>query len=619
MANNYSNVVASMNGAPDMLKERMTSYLSVCRTESCHKELMELVEKSEYDELSNRLLSRLEFGTAGLRGAMGAGYNRMNLVTVMQAAQGLCGYLLNTMGEDTLRSRSVVIGYDGRYHSKSFAHMTAVVFMSKGVKPYLFSDVTPTPLIPFAICKLGAAAGVVVTASHNPKNDNGYKVYASNGAQIIPPMDTEISKCILDNQTPWEGVYDLLDPSTHMLLDTSRVHDTLDNIWGQYLCTVVKELCYKKSLIESSLIKFVYTALHGVGCKLLTHTLKEFGLTSDRLILVEGQCTPDPTFPTVAFPNPEEKGALNMSIKVADDNNVKHILANDPDADRFSAAQKLPDNTWKIFSGDELGILFAYYRYTTLKDSGVSPSDMMFICSAVSSRMLQCMCVSEGCMFEDTMTGFKWMSNKSIDIRNNTDTQSQNIIHCLAYEEAIGYQLTHTTPDKDGISAAAVWVEMCCYYESLGLSMTDQLDTLRKKYGYFVTSNGYYLCYTPETFTQCFNAMRTQGGNKNSYPTSIGGYDVVGVRDVHTGSDTNKKDFICTFPTISSEMVTITFKNGATITLRTSGTEPKLKWYAELSDKDPTKATELLADVLAAVCDELISPVKWGFTDPSKK
>mmetsp|Transcript_13744 Transcript_13744/g.27334 ORF Transcript_13744/g.27334 Transcript_13744/m.27334 type:complete len:457 (+) Transcript_13744:114-1484(+) len=456
----------------------------------------------------------------------------------------------------------------------------------------------------------------MVTASHNLKNDNGYKVYSGDGAQIIPPTDEDIATSILKNLEPWDGVSALLSPETGLLKDPSeKSEEVLQSMWDAYTETISKELCTKKALTSQSTLKIVYTAMHGVGCEFVKRTVEAFGFSLDRLLLVSEQCTPDPEFPTVPFPNPEEKGALDLALSKADASGTPLVIANDPDADRFAAAEKLPSGQWKVFSGDELGVIFSLYRLECLKKEGVAPGDIFFICSAVSSAMLSVVAKTEGCHWEDTMTGFKWMSNKSLELKKDPKKR-----HAVAYEEAIGYQLSEFVSDKDGVSAAAVWAEMCCHLYAESRTVNALLEEAKKKYGYFVTNNAYYLCYDPPRVKACFDAFRSAGGAPQTYLKTIGGFEVLSIRDVTTGFDCSKPDKKCTFPlTPTSQMVTISFSNGARITLRTSGTEPKIKWYSEFSGEDEGKAKEELDRIVAAVCSEVLNAEKWGFIDPRKK
>lgn len=596
------------------LKQAVLDYLAWDPNPKTRQAAEELVKKSSPSDtkmLEDLFLKRLEFGTAGLRGAMGPGFNRMNDVTVMQASQGICLYLLQKYGSAACAERGIVFGFDGRHNSERFAHAAAAVFLSKGVKVYLNSKVTATPMNPFAIVKYGCLAGGQLTASHNPKNDNGYKIYAANGAQIIPPMDSDIASLIASNLQPWDEALALLNPATGLLLDRSKVIDPYRDVFTSYMDVITRDLCVSKKETAASSLKIVYTAMHGVGYPFVSEILNRFGVQSNNIHYVEEQKFPDPEFSTVCLPNPEEKGAMDLAIALADKVGAPMVVANDPDSDRFASVEKQRDGTWKIFHGDELGILFGAEAYERYCQKNVSKEKMLFICSAVSSRMLQKMAEQEGCRFEETMTGFKWMMNKARDL-----AESDQCIPCLVYEEALGYALHPDVPDKDGVSALAVWVQMAAKLYNQGKTIGERLDELRKKYGYFVTNNSYFLCYDKEAIAKLFNEFRNGG----AYKPALGPYVIKRIRDVTTGYDNGQPDCKCQFPlTPSSQMVTLYFENGAVLTLRTSGTEPKLKWYSELCGSDPKEARAELDCVVDAVIQHLMKPDVYPLEKPLKQ
>lgn len=312
------------------------------------KEIKKLADSGQFDHLKSLLCNRLTFGTAGIRGRMGAGFNQMNDLVIIQTSQGLAKYLLKI--DPLAKNSGVVIGFDGRYHSKSFAERTAVAFLSQDIPVYLFSQIVPTPFIPFAIRTLKCSAGVMVTASHNPKEDNGYKVYFSNGAQIVSPHDKGIQDSILGNLEPWKDAWkrDKL----------SSVIDKLSDIEKQYYDTL-KNRIISSNTITSTDLKFVYTAMHGVGYRYAMNILKICGFK--QVFLTEAQVQPDPEFPTVKFPNPEEEGALDLSIQTARQHRAQIVFANDPDADRLAIAERQPGGSYKAFTGNETGILLGNF------------------------------------------------------------------------------------------------------------------------------------------------------------------------------------------------------------------------------------------------------------------
>lgn len=314
-------------------KVKIAAYLEwEPRTEARH-ECLELIKHPEENknEIELRFLKRLEFGTAGLRGLMGAGFNRMNDVTVIEASQGLCKYWIRKFGIQECSKRGVVIGFDGRHNSQRYANAAAAVFLSQEFKVYLNSKVTATPMNSFTVIKCKCVGGVQVTASHNPAVFNGYKVYADNGVQIISPMDEDVSALINENLKPWDAAIALLEAGTGMLKDLKSVIDPYDMMFKSYMDEITDDLCTRKAQTATSDLKIIYTAMHGVGYPFVAEILKRFGYERN-LHVVEEQKLPDPEFSTVMFPNPEEEGALDLGIALADKIGSPMVIANDPDA-----------------------------------------------------------------------------------------------------------------------------------------------------------------------------------------------------------------------------------------------------------------------------------------------
>ncbi|SBS82796.1 phosphoglucomutase, putative [Plasmodium ovale] len=561
------------------------------------EETEELLRKNDEEELKRLFLSRLKFGTAGLRGKMGVGFNAMNVVTIMQTTQGLCTYLINTYGINMCKNRGIIFGFDGRYHSESFAHVAASVCLSKGFRVYLFRQTVATPILCYSNFKKNCLCGVMVTASHNPKLDNGYKVYAENGAQIIPPVDKEISNCILENLNPWNANYAYLNEDFY-LKDVSLVEDIYYEMYNSFMLDVKNEFhfnCYRNSRTK---LVIVYSPMHGIGRKFVQGIMHIVGYNN--LLTVPQQALPDADFSTVSFPNPEEKGALDLAIQLADVVSSPIVVANDPDADRFACAEKF-NNKWKIFSGDELGIIFAYHLMKQNEKKNIDKSKHVFICTVVCSRMLKKLCELYGYMYDETLTGFKWLINKAITHKENNYTT----LYC--YEEALGHALTKHVRDKCGISALAYWIEIAVYLYENNLTFHQYLENIRKEIGYFVCNNGYYIVLDPNDIVNIFNEFRCQG----SYKTTLGSYKIVHIRDLTTGYDSttsDKKSLIS--PTPDSQNITLHFENTAILTIRASGTEPKVKWYGEIS-------RDTYQDAKAEI-DQLVNEVMPIFMQPGK-
>ena len=576
--------------------------------ETTRREVTQWLHDRNYDEIFARLSGekRLVFGTAGLRARMGAGYDRMNTLTVMLATQGLIDFL----GPISDPCPVVIIGFDGRHNSESFAHVTASLFLLKGYRVKMLEKPSPTPFNPFLVAHTpGAVCGIQITASHNPKMDNGYKLYWSNGAQIIPPIDAGIAKKMDENFGKiWIEVFrEILDPKTCRIRTgyiekNEKLEFVFDTVLEAYSNAVVKDVCSGVvNEMTKSPIKFAYTAMHGVGYVAFREIFSDFGFDPElSLSPVLEQIEIDPEFPTVPFPNPEEKGALKMAITHAEKNACTMVLANDPDADRFTSVEKQKDGSWYQFTGDELGLLFCDWRMRMMG----SDRNGLVVSSVVSSRMASALCKARGFHYSDCLTGFKWIANESIRLRENIDLK-----HLLGYEEAIGYQVSSVVPDKDGISAGCVWAEMAVYWQQNGnKTLKERFDEIQaNEIGFFVTNNGYYVIEDGKVTREIFGEFRASGMGE------IGGKKIKSVRDVTRGIDTSlQPGEVSHLPkTPDAEMITIYFENGAVVTIRSSGTEPKVKYYSEISSRDSVAAAR-------RELDEIVAIIKRDFYKPHK-
>ncbi|XP_055375651.1 glucose 1,6-bisphosphate synthase [Condylostylus longicornis] len=586
------------------LESKIEQWLNWDKNEKTIEEINSLVEKQEWKTLKDRLCNRLTFGTAGLRGRMQAGFNSMNDLVIIQTAQGLCDYVKRIFEKDEL-NKGIIFGYDGRYNSKRFAELSACIFVNAGIPVYLYSKMVITPFVPFGIINKKCFAGVMVTASHNPKDDNGYKVYWSNGAQIIPPHDKNIQSSILNNLEPFDSSWDL------SLLKSSLVKDPYDELCKLYvekLVSIIPKNYF--NLNKNSKMKFIYTAMHGVGYPAIQEAFKHSQLNEP--VAVIEQCSPDPEFPTVKFPNPEEgKECLVLSIALAEKEGLRVILANDPDADRLACAEKNTETgEWKIFTGNELGALLGWWALQCYleENSKDTLKDCYFLASTVSSKILHSMAKVEGFNFIETLTGFKWMGNRSVELME----AKKKVL--FAFEEAIGFMFSTNVLDKDGVSAAVLLSTMCCYLNANGnKTLQDQLNEIYKKYGFHYTITSYLFCYDPKTIKSIFERIRNFDNKPDSYPKAIGEYNIKYIRDLTTGIDTAKSNGKAELPSSSStQMITFTFENGVVLTLRTSGTEPKIKYYAEMcaqpEEDDWNKLKLILADVVEKTVKEMLQP-----------
>lgn len=583
---------------PD-ITELAKEWIRIDQETSTREQIYRLLHAGDKGELEQRLRHRIAFGTAGLRARMEAGFSRMNSVTVIQASQGLAEYLLREV-PDT-KHRGVVIGRDSRRHSERFARLTAAAFVAKGIKVWWLEPAVSTPLVPFAVRELHTAAGVMITASHNPKEDNGYKVYWENAAQIIPPHDKGIAKAIEENAEPLKESWDKKAVDTNMLVEGS-----IGLVEHAYFSAIVAAADPKGLLKESSNVpNFAYTSMHGVGLRYMTSALKTLGIER-HMTVVEEQAQPDPEFPTVKFPNPEEKGALDLAIATAEKNGLSLILASDPDADRLAVSQKLRNGEWKQFTGNQLGILLASH----ILDTYAKPRDRLaMLSSTVSSRMLGVMAEKEDFKHVETLTGFKWMGNVALDLdAEGYDTR-------FAFEEAIGYMIPGVVKDKDSIAAAAVFLAACERWNEEELTPWEKLEDLYEKYGFFEDANISLISPSPETTTKVFDYVRMLG---SPFPQKLGKRKVLKWRDLTKGWQSDTEDHKPNLPIDeSSQMITCEVEGDVRFTVRGSGTEPKIKFYVEgeagHSENAKRKAEEVLSDLL----QEWFRPDQWGLEVPS--
>lgn len=455
----------------------------------------------------------------------------------------------------------------------------------------------------------------MVTASHNPKEDNGYKVYWGNGAQIISPHDKGIQEAILNNLEPKESSW-----NTEILGNSSLLIDPFDEMYESYYETLKANipstfLEINEKLRKNGDLKFVYTAMHGVGWPYVEKAFEEANLL--KLLPVPEQKEADPEFPTVKFPNPEEgKSSLELSIKLAEAEGVTMILANDPDADRLAFAEKnAKTGVWKVFNGNELGALIGWWSVQNYKalHPNVNLAECYLLASTVSSKILRSMSLVDGYNFIETLTGFKWMGNRAIELMKD----GKQVI--FAFEEAIGFMFSTAVLDKDGVSAATHLATMACYLkETEGISLTEKLQQIYEKYGYHCTNCSYLFCDKPPVIKRIFERLRNfNNGQPNTYPTSIlnGEFKIKNVRDLTNGVDTSESDGKAKLPVSSStQMITFTFENNLVITLRTSGTEPKIKYYAELCAKPEQKDWS----ALRATLDRMVKAIVEEFLQPAE-
>lgn len=525
---------------------------------------------SALQELQDAFSAPLEFGTAGLRGALGPGPNRMNRVTVLQAAAGLAKYLVAN-GEI---GRPVVIGFDARYNSEVFATDTAQVMAGYGFKPIIFSHVIPTPVLAYSISHLAACAGVMVTASHNPAQDNGYKVYSGDGRQIVSPVDTDISNQI-------RSVVDVREIKL-----ATEIEVLSEAVTKSYVDTVKQLITAGPTTsAQRKEVKSIYTAMHGVGWQTLQQAF--FAAEFTEPITVSKQRDPDPAFPTVSFPNPEEKGALDLSQALAIELNADVIIANDPDADRLAIALPATQNNWVVLRGDQIGCLLAWW---IIERSDAKKLAGTFANSIVSSMLLEQIAKQAGLNYEATLTGFKWVS------------RVPNLL--FGYEEALGYCVDpQNVKDKDGISAAAMFVELMAYLAQSQRTPWDILDELAIAHGYHATDQ------VVVRVTQIAQVSEVMKSLREHPPKLMGTLKVSRMDDLASGlGSLPATDAIVIHLAGNSEV------DNARVIIRPSGTEPKIKCYLEVvvRNSDLVLARQISEKALQDLVKDAAPLLDWG-------
>ncbi|CAH6921868.1 Phosphoglucomutase [Vibrio chagasii] len=520
------------------------------------EELQHLIDEGVHDELEDRFTQRLEFGTAGLRGKVGCGPNRMNRLVIQETATGLGHYLIEHVANATMRG--VVVGYDGRLDSKQFAIDTASVLTALGIKVYLTSNVAATPIVAFGIDHFNAAAAVVVTASHNPPEYNGFKVYWENGAQIIPPHDAGIAAEIDSAATKPIPLMSLSDAETQ-----GKLVWLTEGYYQTYRAAINKSP-FVKNDIESANTTIAYTAMHGVGAQMAEDLLHDSGF--HKVFSVAEQREPDGHFPTVNFPNPEEKGAMDLVVNLAKSVDADIACANDPDADRFAVAVRTDDGSYKMLTGDQVGVLFAHYLL-----SKPHTKNQLVGNSIVSSTLLEKVANSHDATYFQTLTGFKWLANIGMHLE---DEQNEFL---FAYEEALGYTIGTQVRDKDGLSAIVVFAQLVEELKSQGRTVWDLLAQISFEHG--VHTNAQRSIALDPDSPSIGSKLRA------AQPKTINGIAISVIEDLHsslrfiTGGATEAINLP------ASDVLIYHLEDGSRIIVRPSGTEPKVKVYYETVTK----------------------------------
>lgn len=580
---------------------RAQAYIAEETDEFFRSEVEQLLKSGDIKELNERFYQTLEFGTGGLRGIIGGGTNRMNTLMVRKATQGLADYCIKALpqkaADGTLKA---VIAYDSRSYSNIFAEQAACIFAANGFTAYLFSALRPTPELSFAVRELGCTTGIVVTASHNPPQYNGYKAYWSDGAQVTPPHDTGIIekvnavsevKIISKEEAVKQGKLILIDSD----MDTKY--------W-----TMCKEQLFRPELIKQKAkeVRVVYTPLHGTGAMHVEKVLGDLGLT---VITVPEQREPDGRFPTVEKPNPEEAPALKMALALAKKEKADVLMATDPDADRFGSAVPDSNGEWVLISGNQMGVLFTDYIILSRKELHKMPANPGMIRSIVTSPMVDAIAKANGVYLAECLTGFKWIATVMDEFE-----KSKKHTYIFGFEESYGYNVETAIRDKDGVSASALCAEMTLYWRSQGKSLLQRLNELYETYGYYedrTISKNFPGAEGVQTMKNIMVKLREQGLK------SLAGKQVVSIRDVlqsvrYNPNASDKKETI-TLP--KSNVLQFFLSDGTVVSARPSGTEPKIKFYINAvtpiktnlaeAKKESTLLCDTIEKEILAVLDEV--------------
>ena len=554
--------------------------------EATKKELLEI--KGDEKEIEDRFYQELEFGTAGLRGVIGAGTNRMNKYTVGKATQGLANYIL----EQGTENKGVVISYDSRKMSKEFSMQTALILCANGIKAYLFESLRPVPELSFAVRELKCTAGIMITASHNPPKYNGYKVYWDDGAQIVEPRD----KDIIANVRAVKSFSEIKEMSEEEAKEKGLLTFVGKEMDDKYI-EKLKSLILNPEIVkeQGKKLKVVYTPLHGTGNMIAERLLKEIGI--ENLYVVPEQKNPDGNFPTVDYPNPEDPKAFKLALELAKKEDADVVLATDPDADRLGIFVKdTKTGEYKDYTGNMSALLIAEYRISQMKEKGILPKNGMIITTIVSSNLTKAIGKHYGLEVIEVLTGFKHIGRIMRKAEENKDKE-----YVFGFEESYGCLIGDYARDKDGIAAVMALCEAACYYQSKGKTLWDQMIDIYERYGYYKETQ---VSIVREGATGAEEIKQIMTNTRNKDIEKIGDYKVLTFKDI-------EKDYVKDMITgeesksglPKSNVLYYELEDDNWCCIRPSGTEPKIKLYMGVKGKTDEDATEKLEDLKQAMLD----------------
>ncbi len=546
--------------------------------------------KEDASEIEERFYKDLEFGTGGIRGILGAGTNRMNRYTIARAAEGFAR-LIDQQG-DAAKDKGIVISYDCRHFSPEFAEVAALVFATHGIKVYLYDELRPTPMLSFGVRYYGAAGGVMITASHNPPQYNGFKAYGSDGGQM-PPEEADIVLAEINKVTDYRQVKII---SREEADEKGLIQVVGKDIDDEYSAMLQKLAINLDEVKEQEDMKIVFTPLHGTGNKPVRRILREIGFKN--VLVVDEQVEPDGDFPTVQSPNPEEREALQMAIDLASKEEADLVIATDPDADRTGLAVRLNDGSYKVLSGNQIGLLLMEYILSAKQNRKILPDNSFAITTIVSTKLTRRVAEHYGiCLFE-TLTGFKFIGEIIKDYDEDGDMEFQ-----FAFEESFGYLAGTDVRDKDAVVAAMLLAEMAATARSEGLTIADYLDRIYEKYGYGVEHTVSISRSGKEGARQIANAMTWLRENKDQ---GLLGVDIVTVKDYQTSTWQNLKTGESGTLDLSESNVLLYELEGLDwLCVRPSGTEPKIKIYFGVYDQDRDAGDAAIERLAKTVVSEI--------------
>lgn len=541
------------------IQTRAENWLLAPYDETTIASVKELFDTEQYTELTDSFYKDLEFGTGGLRGIMGAGTNRMNKYTIGRATQGLSNYLLKTYAGEQIK---VAISYDSRNNSQSFARLVADVFSANGIQVYLFSELRPTPHLSFAVRHLACQAGVMLTASHNPKEYNGYKAYWNDGGQLVPPHDKNVIK----------EVYAIEDPSQIKFTpEEANIHLLGKEMDDAYLDAIASLIIRPEAVKRQEDLKIVYSPIHGTGVTLVPPALARWGFVN--VHLVEAQAKPDGNFPTVVYPNPEEEEAMSLAVKTGEQIGADVIFATDPDADRVGAAVKNKDGNYQLLNGNQIGSLLVNYVLSAKKEQGDLRPDDYVVKTIVTTNLIADVAKQYGVTYYDTLTGFKYIG-ELITLKGG---QGRFLV---GGEESYGYLVGELVRDKDAVVSAVFIAEMAAYYKDQGKTLFDALIELYVQHGYYKEK---LISLTKKGKAGAEEIRAMMERLRSEPPQTLGGIDVAEIKDYEKSESYNLKTGkreVINLP--KSDVLQFITVDGDVISARPSGTEPKIKFYCSV-------------------------------------